>query len=63
MGQTVAVENHVFTCINCNRQWTVYSDSPGDCFFYGLCFDCIRELGYDADKVRELLTGAVVIEN
>lgn len=52
------VENHVFTCAQCSRQYTIDSKDPLDCFFVGLCYSCIRALGltFDqiVDKLREL---------
>lgn len=37
--------SHVFKCTNCGREWDVHSASELDCFFRGLCYDCLTE-GY-----------------
>lgn len=50
------VENHVFTCAGCGRQWTVVSDSPLDCFFLGLCQECIWVGRLTNEAIRGALT-------
>jgi hypothetical protein len=51
------VENHVFTCAVCSRQWTVVSNHKLECFFTGLCYWCLRETGVTQEAVRDVVVG------
>ena len=48
---------HIFTCSACSRQWTVWVRQPNDtqCYFRGLCFDCINAHGVTAEAIDAAL--------
>lgn len=48
--------NHVFTCVRCNRQWTVVSSEELECFFCGLCYWCILETKVTQVQIQSALS-------
>jgi len=55
------VGNHVFTCAICRRQWTVVTEAKLDCFFLGVCCDCIQEHKMPESTIRRALNACVTL--
>ena len=53
------VENHVFTCAGCSRQWTIHSNDALECFFVGLCYWCITKHGFTQDRLVRFLRSLI----
>lgn len=49
------IHSHIFTCAECGRQYTVHGKGPLDCFFAGLCFDCITAHKLTRDEIVKVL--------
>lgn len=54
--------NHVFTCVHCARGWTVLSDARLDCFFTGLCCDCVQEFKISKEEIARALGALCVVK-